>query len=175
MSEIDRNKVVLAEIIRPRGIRGEMLAISQTDVPGRLENLKRVQAQLADGSDVEVDVESVWEYRGGWVFKFAGVDSIDAADRFRRADLWVPLAERAELPEGEYFQSDLVGCMIIDRETGRDMGLVHGFQHYGGPPLLEVKVDGREVLIPFVPQICLTVDLQVKQIRVDLPAGLLEL
>ena len=96
---------MVAEILRPRGNRGELLAHSQTDVPGRLENLKRAQVATARTARTsQSDVEAVWQHKDDWVLKFAGVDSIDAADRFRGADLWVPLAERASLPEGEFFQ-----------------------------------------------------------------------
>ena len=57
---------------------------------------------------------------------------------------------RAELPEGEYFQADLIGCMVVER-SGRDgWATVDGWQEYGGPPLMEVRANGREVLIPFV-------------------------
>ncbi len=44
---------MIAEILRPRGNRGELLAISQTDVPGRIESLKSGTVRLADGSDVD--------------------------------------------------------------------------------------------------------------------------
>ncbi|MCU1295138.1 MAG: rRNA processing protein RimM [Bryobacterales bacterium] len=152
-----------------------MLAISQTDVPGRIEGLRRAQARLADGSDVEIEISEAWPYRGDWVLKLAGVDSIDEADRFRGADIWVPLAERGSLPDGEFFQSDLLGCTIVDEATGRELGVVDGWQQYGGPSLLQVQVDGREVLIPFVEQICRKVDSEARIIRVDLPKGLLEL
>ena len=44
----------------PARNRGEVIARSQTDVPGRLETLKQAQAQLADGSDVAGGVERAW-------------------------------------------------------------------------------------------------------------------
>ena len=40
---MDVDRVILAEILRPRGNRGEVLARSLTDVPGRLESLKEAQ------------------------------------------------------------------------------------------------------------------------------------
>jgi 16S rRNA processing protein RimM len=171
---MDSERVVIAEIMRPRGNRGELMVRSQTDVPGRLENLKRAQVRLADGSDVELDVEETWEHKGDWVVKFAGVDSINAADRFKGADVWVSRSERASLPEGDFFQSDLLGCSVIDA-AGNRLGSVEGWQRFGGPPLLEVSVDGREVLVPFVDAICRKVDLEARAITVDLPEGLLEL
>jgi 16S rRNA processing protein RimM len=172
---MDSERVVIAEIMRPRGNRGELTVRSQTDVPGRLESLKRMQVKLADGSDVEVEIEQAWEHKGDWVLKFAGVDSIDAADRFKGADIWVSRSERANLPEGDFFQSDLLGCAVIDANTGRRLGSVQGWQRYGRPPLLEVSVEGREVLVPFVDAICRKVDMEARAITVELPDGLLDL
>ena len=172
---MDRSRVVVAEILRPRGNRGELLAISQTDVPGRIEGLKRAELRLSDGSDVAVEFERAWRHGDKWVLKLAGVDTIDAADRFRGADVWLPLSERASLPEGEFFQTDLIGCSLVDATSGKVLGVIDTWQQYGGPSLLGAVVDGREVLIPFIAPICRSVDLERKTIVVDLPEGLLEL
>ena len=171
---MERERVVVAEILRPRGNRGEVCARSQTDVPGRLNGLQEAKARLADGSDVDVTLAEAWQHRGDWVLKFAGVDSITEAERFRGADLWVPLAERGTLADGEWFQSDLLDCAVVDGSSGRVLGKVEGWQQYGGPSLMEVRVDGREVLIPFVPAIC-QVNIAERVVLVNMPDGLLEL
>ena len=170
----NRERVVVAEILRPRGNRGEVLARSQTDVPGRIETLQKAFAQLADGSDISVEIAESWRQQGNWVLRFAGIDSIDAAERFRGADLWVAPEERPVLPEGEFFRSDLIGCSVMDRVTGKHLGTVEGWQQYGGPPLMEVKTRDREVLIPFTSPLC-KVDLVAGIVQVDLPEGLLDL
>lgn len=174
VDRMEQERVVVAEILRPRGNRGEVCARSQTDVPGRLQDLQTAKARLVDGSDVDVQLAEAWEHRGDWVLKFAGVDSITDAERFRGADLWVPIAERGTLANGEWFQSDLMDCAVVDGRSGRILGKVEGWQQYGGAPLIEVKVDGREVLIPFVPEIC-QVNLAERTVLVNVPDGLLEL
>ncbi len=171
---MDQERVVVAEILRPRGNRGEVIARSQTDVPGRLEQLKRAQVRLRDGSDVEVEIEEAWTHKGDWVLKFVGVDSIHSAERFKGSDLWLASADRGTLPDGEFFQSDLLGCAVINTATGKQLGVVEGWQQYGGPGLIELRIDGREVLIPFVGDLC-KVDLAERTIRVDFPDGLLDL
>jgi len=172
---MDDERVVVAEILRERGNVGEVLARSVSDVPGRMEALRQIRLRMPDGSDQPLTVESAWPHKGSWVLKFAGVDSIDAAKRLRGADVWVPKDERGSLPEGEYFQSDLVGCRVLDSKDGRALGVVDGFEQYGGPLLLAVKSEAGEVLIPFVPAICVVVDLENRSISVDLPDGLLDL
>jgi 16S rRNA processing protein RimM len=172
---LDSDRIVVAEILRSRGNRGEVLAVSQTDVPGRLETLKRAHVRLSDGSDTAVEVEEAWRHGEHWVLKFAGCDSITDAEGFRGADLWVSRDERGELAEGNYFRSDLMGCTVHDLRTGEDVGVVEGFEHYGGPLLLAVAAGEREVLIPFVPEICREVNLERKTIAAVLPDGLLDL
>jgi len=167
--------VVVADLLRPRGNRGELLAVSQTDVPDRLPTLKAALVRLADGSELPVAIESAWPHKEHWVLKFAGIDSISDADRFRGSELRVRLEERGRLADGEYFQSDLIGCAVVDKASGRSLGTVRGWQQFGGPPLMELQMEGREVLVPFVPPICQEVDVAGKKIVVDLPEGLLEL
>lgn len=168
-------RVVVAEILRERGNIGEVVARSVSDVPGRMESLRNAQLRLPDGTDRAVTIESAWLHGENWVLKFAGVDSIDAAKCLRGSNLWIRRDERGALPEGQYFQSDLLGCKVVDEKDGRVLGVVEGFEQYGGPLLLDVKCEGREVLIPFVPAICVAVDLGTRSISVDLPEGLLDL
>ena len=148
---------------------------SQTDVPGRLESLRSAWVRLSDGSDLRATIERAWKHDDNWVVKFAGVDSIGEADRLRGADIWVPLSERASLPEGDFFRTDLLDCSVYAAATGERIGAVKGFQQFGGPLLLEVSIDGQDVLVPFVDSICSKVDLETKSIWVDPPEGLLEL
>ena len=166
---------MIAEVLRPRGNRGEVLIKSLSDVPGRFEQLKCAQARLSDGRDVPVEVAAAWVHDGHWVLKFAGVDSIAAAERFRGAEIWVPFEQRGRLPEGHFFESDLIGCALVDAATGSELGKLEAWRQCGGPPLMQSTMSGREVLIPFVPAICREIDLAARTIRVELPAGLLEL
>jgi len=68
----------------------------------------------------------------------------------------------------------LVGCTVVDKATGRLLGQVEGFEHYGGPPLMTLTVEARPVLITFVNSLC-QVDLAARTIRMDIPEGLLDL
>jgi ribosomal 30S subunit maturation factor RimM len=45
----------------------------------------------------------------------------------------------------------------------------------GGPLLLEVRGEGKPILIPFVKAICVEIDVPGRRIAVELPEGLKDL
>jgi 16S rRNA processing protein RimM len=118
-----------------------------------------------------MEVENTWMHGEHLIFKFQGVDSISDAEKLAGAEVSIPFEQRAELGDDEVYQSDLIGCDVID-PTGRSLGLVTDFQETGGTPLLTV---GDELLIPFAKSICIEIDLERKRIVVNLPDGLLDL
>ena len=159
--------VTVAVLVRPRGIRGEITAVSQTSHPERFQDLKTVRLF---GSGQEYQVERVWDHNGTHVFKFAGVDSMNDAELLRGAEVRIPPSERVALEPGEFFQSDLIGCEVRDRATKRVIGKVTGWEEYGGPSLLQI--DGGRLLIPFVKAICVDIRPADGVIETDLPEGL---
>jgi 16S rRNA processing protein RimM len=159
--------VTVAVLVRPRGVRGEITAVSQSGHPERFAQLKSVRLF---GSGSEYKVERVWDHQGTLIFKFAGVDSMSDAELLRGAEVRIPPAERVPLEAGEYFQSDLIGCEVRDRLSKRVIGRVTGWEEYGGPSLLQV--DGGRLLIPFVKAICVDIRPADRVIETDLPEGL---
>ena len=153
---------------KPRGNRGEIIAISLSDHPERFENLKQVHL-FGDGSARVV--EEAWFHQDALIFKFAGVDSISAAENYQGQEVRVPFSERAHLSPGEFYHSDLIGCQVRDRSTGSPIGTVTGFEDGGSSGLLQL---GPEVLIPFTAAICVEIAPERGEILVDLPEGLLD-
>jgi 16S rRNA processing protein RimM len=167
----------VARIVRSRGNRGEVAAEVLASSFQRLAPLRAARL-FAGGRWPEgrpVEIESVWEHRGQAVFKFRGVDTIGAAEELRGAYVSVPVSERPPLPDGEYYQSDLIGCQVVERGSGRVVGEVSGVQEYGAAPVLEVESAAGEILIPLARSICVAVDVAARRIEVELPEGLKDL
>lgn len=164
----------IARIVRARGNRGEVLAELYTDFPDRFEGLKEVLVEFADGRRVTFALEGSREYRGMRVLKFAGVDTIDAAEELAGAWVRLEAGRRMPLPEGSYYDDDLVGCSVRD-PAGTFLGVVADVLHYSGNDLLEVRGAGGDFLVPAVAEIVREVSIGCKEIVVCLPAGLVDL
>jgi 16S rRNA processing protein RimM len=137
----------------------------------RFETLKRVI--LSKGSvEMEAVIERTWLHDGNLVLKFAGIDSISAAEGLAGMDVCVPWLERRALEAGEVFIDDLVGCKVVDAGSGAILGRVESFHETGGPGLLELE---NGILIPFAREICRSIEPESRRIVVELPEGLKEL
>lgn len=126
-----------------------------------------------DGPRRELKIEELWPHKGHLVLKFTGVDSISDAEELLGCELQVPSRERSQLEPGWAYVSDLVGCVVFDRD--REIGSVQDVQFGAGEaPLLMVKAGSREYAIPYAEAYLSSTDLEHKKIYMNLPEGMLE-
>jgi 16S rRNA processing protein RimM len=131
-------------------------------------------ALLKNGERRQVKIQELWPHKSWLVLKFEGVDTITDAEALKGAELQVPRAERAELEQGWIYLSDLVGCTVFDGDL--EIGPIEDVQFGAGEaPLLVVKSAGKlPYEIPFAEAYLLKVDVERKQVRMQLPEGLLD-
>jgi 16S rRNA processing protein RimM len=177
--------VEIAYVQTTHGRHGELAADLLTDFPERFQPGLAVSLLGAAGRRT-YRVEEAWFHKGRVILKLEGVDTLTAAEPLRGASVQIPRAARVALPPDRVYVSDLIGCEVI--EGDRAVGVVSGWQETGAVALLRVQRaagpgagggsgsgGGDEILIPFTPAICHTVDVEKRIIRVSLPEGLLDL
>ena len=174
----DEPWTIVARLVRPQGRHGEILADILTDFPERFAERKRlslVSTEISSSPVREMTLERHWLHKGRVVLKFAGIDSINDAETLRGLLVAIPESERARLPEDSYYISDLIGCEVVDANTGGgSVGVVTSFDRGAG--ILSVRLpDGDEALIPFAKAYLVKMDIAGKRIEMRLPAGLLDI
>lgn len=153
------------------------MAEAATADPERFLCFPRIELRFPNSEQppVAVQLESAWAHQDRLVFKFRGVDSVEQAEQLRDGELWIPRADRPPAPEGEYYFDELIGCEVVEKASGECLGKVNDCLETGGPLLLEVIAGDREILIPFVPEICVEKNVAARRIVVVLPEGLKDL
>jgi 16S rRNA processing protein RimM len=168
---------ILARLVRPQGRVGEILADLLTDFPERFAERKRLFLVSSEASPEplrEVTLERHWLHKGRVVLKFACVDSINDADQLRGLLVAIPASERAELTDGSFYISDLIGSEVFDVNRAESVGVVTSVDREAA--LLEVKTPSRgEALIPFAKAYLVRMDIEGKRIEMRLPEGLLDI
>ncbi|HEY3974484.1 MAG TPA: ribosome maturation factor RimM [Candidatus Sulfotelmatobacter sp.] len=172
--------ITLARVVKTQGRHGEVAAEVHSNVPERfaagMKLFALAKSALAKPEDTrrELEVEDLWPHKGLVVLKFRGVDSMNDAELLIGSELQVPKTERAQLEAGWTYVSDLIGCTVFDhiREIGRIEDLQFGA---GEAPLLIVdNKEGKKFDVPFAEAYLEGVDIAHRQVRMNLPEGLLE-
>ena len=126
-------------------------------------------------------LENFWFLRSRIVLKFQGIDSINEAESLRAFTVAVPSTQRAPLVPGSVYVSDLVGCRLRDLNQAADIGeIVDVDRGSSSTDLLVVRRPGMrqpqaEVLIPFVNDYLVRIDLDNRIVEMRLPEGLLDI
>ena len=168
--------ITLARVVKTQGRHGEVAAEVHSDVPERFaEGMKLRALDRSTESRREVEIESLWPHKGLLVLKFRGVDSMSDAEALIGSELQVPHGERAALEQGWNYVSDLVGCALFDH--GQQIGLIEDVQFGAGEaPLLIVAANPLQKFdVPFAEAYLERVDVAQRQVRMNLPEGMLEI
>lgn len=177
MSEMDAASselVTIARAVRPRGLKGEIVAELLTDFPDRFEDVEELVLVSPNGERTTKRLEDYWLQNDRVVLKLADYNDVEAAKELVGFEFAVPESERVPLPADHYYDWELEGCTVkVDAES---IGTVKSVLKTGGTEILVVADEsGKERLIPFADSIVVKVDAAQKTIVVDPPEGLFDL
>ncbi len=120
-------------------------------------------------------IESVRPHSEGLLIKFNGVHNPEAAGRYRNQLVYVTTADRPRLPEGHYYEHELMGFAIVEDDSSEAIGTLKEIMHTGANDIYVVaRPEGGEVLLPVIASVVLEIDAGRRMIRVHLLPGLLE-
>jgi 16S rRNA processing protein RimM len=196
-SPAEEKYVTVARVLRARGNKGEVAAELLTDFPERLPKIKQMYLRAESGARCEVALKAFWVDRnhpGFCVFHFDGFASINDAEKLRGLEVQIPFEQRAALPSGSYFVTDLIGASVFELpampspltsspcsapEVPSLLGTVGDVYFPGegqpGTPLLALVTSRGELLVPLAEDICKRIDVAARRIEVLLPEGLRDL
>jgi 16S rRNA processing protein RimM len=167
--------VVIGEIVRPHGLRGEMRVTPLTDHPERFEGI--ADCVLWDRTrDTRERRQITGARRQGMavLLSLAGCDTIEAAGALVGRLVALPEAEALPLPPGQFYPWQLEGCRVLT-DDGREVGRVARIEQSAAQDLWVVSDGAREYLVPAVAEIVLEVDVAAGRVVIRPPDGLLEL
>ena len=175
--------LLMGRLGRPHGVRGEIKAIPETDDPQRFTLVDRLYVGATEAEARAYDVDSVrFQYPKGRtvvLLAFGGIESVEAVEELRGANLYADADDLPALEEGEAFLHDLIGLdvVLVDENgdpEGEPIGTVRDL--YDGAQLLfAIQRPGLpEVLLPDVEEFVDRIDLEARRLYVRPPDGLFD-
>lgn len=142
------------QIVNTHGLDGEVRVAPWCDSPEFLKNFKGFY--LGEGTDY-MTVTSCRPAKNISIVKFEGIDDINAAMRLVRRVIYID-REWTKLPEGSYFEQDLIGLIVEDAETGRIYGKLGEVGRTGANDIYRIDDGKKQVWIPAVGNIVKKID-----------------
>jgi 16S rRNA processing protein RimM len=155
---------------RPHGVAGEMLMAVVTDFPDRLQP----GSVFFLGRDYEsVTIDSVRSHNKGILIRFNEYPNVESIEFLRNTPLYSRATDLPPLPEGEYYHHQLIGMRVVN-EAGFELGIVAGFLETGANDVYQIITsEGKELLLPNIPDVVFNVDILAGKITVHILDGLI--
>jgi len=173
-TDVSQEKVLIGKVGSPVGIKGEFRVnlYSQDSV-----NLKEGKVLLLERAEKSVSgaIEKVRYQKDKPVVRLKGIEDRNAAEDIRGMDISIYAKDMEELPEGEHYVRDLIGCRVVDiAQGGAEIGVLKDVIQNTAQSILDVSTaDGKQVLIPAVDAFLRSIDEEAGVIEVELIPGFL--
>lgn len=168
------NMLRVGVISSTHGIKGEVKVFPTTDDANRFKKLKQVT--LDTGKEwIELEIQQVKFFKNMVILKFKGYDTMNDIEKYKGKDLLISRENAVKLGPNENFIVDMIGLSVIT-DDGKEFGTLTDIMQTGANDVYVVETkDGKEVLLPAIPDCVLDVDLDAGHVIVHILDGLLDL
>ncbi|WP_121639913.1 ribosome maturation factor RimM [Virgibacillus sp. Bac330] len=164
----------VGKIINTHGIKGEVKVLRITDFDDRFEVGKRVYVVNDGHAPLQVTITSHRVHKGFDLLQFEGYENVNDIIHFKGCELKIPESDQTELNEHEYYYHEIIGCTVIT-ETGEELGRIKEILSPGANDVwVTRKKSGKDILIPYIEEVVLDVDVKAKKVIISPMEGLLE-
>ena len=173
-TDVSQEKVLIGKVGSPVGIKGEFRVNLYSQDSGNLKEGKVLLLERAEKS-VSGAIEKVRYQKDKPVVRLTGIEDRNAAEDIRGMDVSIYAKDMEELPEGEHYVRDLIGCRVVDlAQGGAEIGVLKDVIQNTAQSILDVSTpDGKQVLIPAVDAFLRSIDEEAGVIEVELIPGFL--
>lgn len=158
------------QIVNTHGIKGEVRVKPWCDSP---QFLTQFEGFYFNEGETYLKANSIRVHKGLVIVKFDGIDDINSALPLIKSVIYID-RNWVTLPEGSYFEQDLLGLTVEDKETGRVYGVLSEVAKTGANDIYRVDCGGRQVWIPAIKQVVKSVDLSAGKMLVTPIKGLFD-
>ena len=172
---IPADLVEIGTLARPHGIRGEIRVNYYAD---SLELLRGdvVYLQAGNKPPRKMEIDTVRMHQGTPLIRLVEAPDRTAAEFLRGQTLLIPESALPELDEDEVYLHDMLGLSVVLDATGQKLGVLDHVLFHGEQEFWSILTpEGKELLLPAVPEFVADIDLDTEIIRITPPEGLLEL
>ena len=161
--------ITVGQILNTWGINGQIKVAPTTDFPERFHPEARLYI-----NQQPVTIERAEWHKGNVIIKLGGIDRIEDAQKLRGQALEIHRSQLQALAEEEYYLFQIVGLEVWT--TGEErLGIITGVEKSASNDIYIVSDNGKDILIPAIGEVIVSVDIEERRLVIAPMPGLLEL
>ncbi|HDX9576975.1 TPA: ribosome maturation factor RimM [Bacillus pseudomycoides] len=165
----------VGKIVNTHGVKGEVRVVSRTDFPEERYKVGNTLYiwQEKEAEPLAVKITSHRSHKSFDLLTFEGYNNVNEVEGLKGSLLKVPEDQLGELAEGEYYYHEIIGCTVVT-EDGETIGTIKEVLSPGANDVWVIKQPkGQDVLIPYIEEVVLQVNINEKLVTIHVMEGLL--
>lgn len=160
------------EIVSVHGIKGDIKIYPWADSINFLEEFNEFYIQKNGNSYQKLTAQEVRAHKNIVIVKFEDINSVETARTLIGKTVYVDKS-KILLPEGKYFVADLLGSILIDDATDKEIGTVEAIENFGASDVYTIKTTNEKTyMFPAVKEFIISTDIKAKKIRIKVIEGM---
>ena len=160
----------IGTVVGVHGIKGYLKVASHAENTEPFDIGRQLTVKTGSGRTMTYTVRDVRPHKNLLRVAFETVDSRDAAEALKGAELMIDRSELPDTEDGSWYWCDLIGLVVYEGEV--QIGRVEHIFATGSNDVLVVRDGEAERLIPLLESIVRQIDFNSQTITVELPEGL---
>ncbi|MBE6742329.1 MAG: 16S rRNA processing protein RimM [Ruminococcaceae bacterium] len=161
----------IGKVNNTHGLKGEVKLEMWCDGIDYIRQLKTVY--LDDGGNKPLSIVSARPQKNIAIMKFAEISTIEEAEELKNKVLFCNRND-AEIDDGAYYLADIIGCTVVDIESGREYGKIADIMNYGSSDIYDVVSGKKHSLIPAIPDVVKEIDTEKQIVLIKAMKGLFD-
>lgn len=164
MNNRSEQRITLGTIVAPHGVRGDLRLRPDIERPEVLKKLRQIYI-----GDTLYTLCAAHPHKNVYILHVEGIGDRNGAEAVVGRPASVPVSQIPPLPRGEYYYFQLMGLMVTE-EDGREVGPIREIIQTGANDVYVAALPGgKELCIPAIPPVILSVDPAAGRMTVRLP------
>ena len=166
--------IEIGKIVNTHGLKGELKIESWSS----FDEIRYAKGNTVflkiDNKYVPFTVATYRSHKGFPLVSFEGFQDINLVEKYKFHIVYIDKDERDELEEDEFYSDELLDLDVLDDDSNK-IGTVIAVEFTNGAQdNLRVRTsEGKEVLVPYVDEFILDVNLDENYVQIHLMDGLL--
>lgn len=164
----------LGHVSRKHALKGEIIAVFDTDQKENYRNLESVFMLVRDELIPFFIEESAQNSKGHFILHFEDIDTAEKADKLIGRELYLPLNVLPQLSGKAFYFHEVMDFSVMDAIEG-NIGKCVGVNDHSAQPIFQIQDGDKTILVPAVDDFIVSIDREAKQINLDCPPGLIDI